>query len=98
MKFDGKIKVRLLAGLTVVLSLIGGAFLIASMMKRVETAQTKEYFLAHIDEAKQTAEKCKNLAEHNEIQPEECAAAKTVTFFHSGKKPIKGDEKEIKTW
>ena len=96
-----KTKVRLIAASIVVSSLIGGAFLVASMLNGCDgktTSKTKEYFEAHIDEAKQTTEDCKKLAVRNEMQPAECAAAKTVTFFHSGKKPIKGDEKDIKTW
>jgi len=96
-----KTKVRLVAGSIVALNLIGGAFLVTSMFNGCDgntTPKTKEYFEAHIDEAKQTAEECKKLADRNEMQPVECAAAKTVTFFHSGKKPIKGDEKDIKTW
>lgn len=92
MKFDKKIKVKMI-------NLIGATLFITSTTYGYEgRAKTKEYYTAHLDEAKQTVEKCKKLETASEIEAKECAAAKTVMFFHSGKKTIKGDEKNIKTW
>ncbi|OHD81632.1 EexN family lipoprotein [Sulfuricurvum sp. RIFCSPLOWO2_12_FULL_43_24] len=60
--------------------------------------KTQKYYEDHLDEAKSLVAECKTAQSMTEEETTNCGLAEQALFFHTGKKPIKGDEKDIKTW
>jgi len=63
-----------------------------------DETKTIEYYKTHIDEARSTVEECKSMETMTENVRVECASAERAISISETKRPIKGDERHIKTW
>lgn len=72
-----------------------------------QDVQSVDYYKAHLDEAKAVKEECKikkdnGTLEGTQLSPspeyQNCMNASSALFHSGGLKPIKGDEKVLKTW
>lgn len=72
-----------------------------------QDVQSVDYYKAHLDEAKAVKEECKikkdnGTLEGTQLSPspeyQNCMNASSALFRNGGSKPIKGDEKVLKTW
>lgn len=72
-----------------------------------QDVQSMEYYKAHLDEAKTAKESCDAKVKNGEIkvdysnlsdEAKNCMNASGALFRFGGNKPIKGDEKVLKTW
>ncbi len=72
-----------------------------------QDVQSVDYYKAHLDEAKAVKDECKIKKDNGSLEgtqlspsPEyqNCMNASSALFRSGGLKPIKGDEKVLKTW